>query len=78
MVRQREKRKLEQLREMEQIIIGYARVSSLDDRQKLGYAVQKDALKDCHIVFSEKQHGDNDNRPELTKAIKQLLSSSLK
>lgn len=70
MVRQREKRKLEQLREMEQIIIGYARVSSLDDRQKLGFEVQKDALKDCHIVFSEKQHGDNDNRPELTKAIK--------
>lgn len=69
MVKEREKRKLEQLREMEQIIIGYARVSSADDRQKLGYAVQKDALKDCDIVFSEKQSGDNDNRPELAKTI---------
>ncbi|GCF93600.1 DNA invertase [Enterococcus florum] len=70
MVRQREKRNLEQLREMEQILIGYARVSSTDDRQKLGLKVQTDALKDCDIIFSEKQSGDNDNRPELTRAIK--------
>nr|WP_086350535.1 recombinase family protein [Enterococcus sp. 9E7_DIV0242] len=49
--------------------MGYARVSSQDDRQKLGLEVQTEALKNCDIIFSEKQSGDNDNRPELTNAI---------
>ena len=55
------------LRDM--VKIGYARVSSQDDRQKLGLEVQTEALKNCDIIFSEKQSGDNDNRPELTNAI---------
>lgn len=59
----------------ERIKIGYARVSSLDDRQKLGLEVQMEALADCDRIFSEKQSGDNNNRPELTKAI--LLAKNL-
>ncbi|MBP1046216.1 recombinase family protein [Enterococcus sp. BWM-S5] len=51
------------------IAVGYARVSSLDDRQKLGMDVQLEALKNCSIIFSEKQSGDNDNRHELAKAL---------
>ncbi len=50
--------------------IGYARVSSIDDRQKLGLEVQKEALKDCDVLFSEKQSGDNDNRPQFKKALR--------
>lgn len=70
MVRQEEKSKLKELESMEKIVVGYARVSSLDDRQKLGLELQKDALEDCDIIFSEKQSGgDTDNRPELAKAI---------
>lgn len=69
MVKQREKCKLEELEKLDEVIIGYARVSSLDDRQKLGYEVQHDALADCHVLFAEKDHGDNDNRPEMAKAI---------
>lgn len=47
----------------------YARVSSQDDRQKLGLEVQMEALKNCNIIFSEKQSGDNDNCPERTNSI---------
>ena len=46
-------KKIEELGKLDKIKIGYARVSTLD--QNLG--------------FSEKQSGDNDNRPELTNAI---------
>lgn len=69
---------LARLNKLDRIVIGYARVSSLDNRQQLGLAVQTDALKNCDLIFSEKHSGDNDNRPELAKAIelaKQLSSS---
>ena len=62
-------RQVKSLGKLEKVKIGYARVSSLDDRQKLGLEVQTEALKNCDIIFSEKQSGDNDNRPELTNAI---------
>ena len=63
------KQQANNLEKLDKVKIGYARVSSLDDRQKLGFEVQKEALKSCNIIFSEKQSGDNDNRPELAKAI---------
>lgn len=62
-------KKLKELEKLDKVKIGYARVSSLDDRQKLGLEVQTEALKNCDIIFSEKKSGDNDNRPELTNAI---------
>ena len=65
----KQKKKLKKLERLNNIKIGYARASSLDDRQKLGLAVQIDALKDCDHIFSEKQSGSNDDRSELIKAI---------
>ena len=62
-----QKKKVKKLEKLEKVKIGYARVSTLD--QNLGFSVQLDSLKDCDIIFSEKQSGDNDNRPELTNAI---------
>ncbi|MEY8463511.1 recombinase family protein [Streptococcus merionis] len=51
------------------IKIGYARVSSTDNRQELGLEVQKEALKDCDIVFVEKDSGGKQDRPKLKKAF---------
>lgn len=51
------------------ISIAYLRVSSVDNRQQLGLAVQADALKHCDYIFSEKQSGSDDLRPKLAKAI---------
>lgn len=53
-----------------EIKIGYARVSSVDNRQKLGLEVQQEALKFCDYVFSEKSSGANDDRKTLKKAVK--------
>ncbi|MBY5026027.1 recombinase family protein [Streptococcus suis] len=50
--------------------IGYARVSSSDNRQELGLEVQKEALKDCDIIFIEKDSGGKTDRPRLNKAMK--------
>ena len=52
--------------------VGYVRVSSSDDRQKLGYEAQKRILTDNNIsvIYSEKISGRKDNRPEFGKAIK--------
>ena len=61
--------KFKELERLDSVKIGYARVSSLDDRQKLGLEVQTEALVDCSVIFSEKQSGSNDNRSELDKAI---------
>lgn len=54
---------------LERINVGYARVSSSDDRQKLGLQVQIDSLKTCDIIFTEKDSGGKDSRPELNKAL---------
>ncbi|EGO2739269.1 recombinase family protein [Enterococcus faecalis] len=54
---------------LETINVGYARVSSSDDRQKLGLQVQIDSLKTCDIIFTEKDSGGKDSRPELNKAL---------
>ncbi|WP_245249192.1 recombinase family protein [Vagococcus allomyrinae] len=63
------KSKVQAVSQLDKVTIGYARVSSLDDRQKLGLEVQTNALADCDVIFSEKQSGSNDERPELAKAI---------
>lgn len=66
----KKKNHYEALNQLEEIRIGYARVSSIDNRQKLGLAVQLEALKDCQMIFSEKQSGSNDKRSELMKSMK--------
>ena len=54
------------------IRIGYIRVSTAEDRQKLGYEAQKRILKNNQIdyLFGEKISGRKDNRPEFKKAIR--------
>ena len=62
--------------DLQEIKIGYARVSSTDNRQELGLEVQKEALKSCDILFIEKESGSQDNRVQLLKALK--LAKELK
>lgn len=52
------------------IAIGYARVSSSDNRQQLGLEVQKEALSFCDIIFIDKESGSLQNRDELLQAIR--------
>ena len=49
--------------------IGYARVSSSDNRQELGLTVQLDALRFCDKLFIEKESGGNNQRPQLQQAL---------
>lgn len=51
------------------ITIGYARVSSTDNRQELGLAVQKEALDFCDKLYIEKESGGDQDRPQLQKAL---------
>lgn len=60
---------LKKFKDQKQIRIGYARVSSTDNRQELGLEVQKEALRDCDILLLEKESGSQDQRKQLTKAI---------
>lgn len=69
MTRQKNKQ-LKDLDNLYSVNIAYARVSSLDDRQKLGLSVQTEALKDCNVLFKEKKSGSDDTRPQLDKSIK--------
>ncbi|MCI7677141.1 MAG: recombinase family protein [Streptococcus orisratti] len=52
------------------VVIGYARVSSTDNRQELGLEVQKEALNFCDKLYIEKESGGKQERPQLQKAIK--------
>lgn len=61
------KNKLENIKT---ITIGYARVSSTDNRQELGLSVQTEALKFCDKLYIEKDSGGNQERPQLKKAMK--------
>lgn len=58
------------MKQSNKVKIGYIRVSSLDDRQRLSVEIQTEALSDCDVLFSERQSGSNDDRPELAKAIR--------
>lgn len=67
---------INKFKNLQEIKIGYARVSSTDNRQELGLEVQKGALKSCDILFVEKESGSQDNRVQLLKALK--LAKELK
>ena len=67
---------INKLKNLQEIKIGYARVSSTDNRQELGLEVQKEALKSCDILFIEKESVSQDNRVQLLKALK--LAKELK
>lgn len=67
---------INKFKDLQEIKIGYARVSSTDNRQELGLEVQKEALKACDILFIEKESGSQDNRVQLLKALK--LAKELK
>lgn len=55
--------------------VGYIRVSSIDDRQKLGYEAQQRILDDYGVdyVYAEKQSGKRDDRVEFNKAVKKAI-----
>ena len=60
------KNKLENIKT---ITIGYARVSSTDNRQELGLEVQKEALNFCDKLYIEKDSGGKQERLQLQKAL---------
>ncbi|MGU7929899.1 recombinase family protein [Streptococcus suis] len=64
------KKIIKQYQEKGSVVIGYARVSSTDNRQELGLEVQKDALSFCDKLYIEKESGGNQERPQLQKALK--------
>lgn len=68
-MQQHQKKTIKDLEKLGKVKIGYARVSSQEDKQRLGMEVQKSALNDCDILFAEKESGSKDNRPELMNAI---------
>lgn len=57
--------------EVKECKIGYVRVSTAEDRQKLGYEAQKRILTDnnIHTIYSEKMSGRKDDRPQFKKAL---------
>lgn len=52
------------------VTIGYARVSSTDNRQQLGLEVQTDALAFCDRLFVERESGACEERTQLLQALK--------
>ncbi|MCB2860688.1 recombinase family protein [Streptococcus suis] len=64
------KKQIKRYQEKGKSIIGYARVSSTDNRQELGLTVQKEALRFCDKLYVEKESGSNQDRPQLQKALK--------
>ena len=63
------KKIMKQYQEKGSVAIGYARVSSTDNRQELGLEVQEEALNFCDKLFIEKDSGGNQDRKQLQKAI---------
>ena len=57
------------LENIKTITIGYARVSSTDNRQELGLSVQKEALGFWDKLYIEKDSGGNQERKQLDKAL---------
>lgn len=58
--------------EMQQLSIGYARVSTAENRQELGLELQIRALESqhCQLIFSDQLSGSDDERPEFNHAVK--------
>ncbi|NQK57790.1 recombinase family protein [Streptococcus suis] len=64
------KKTIKHYQEKGSVVIGYARVSSRDNRQELGMEVQKEALNFCDRLYIEKESGGYQDRPQLQKALK--------
>ncbi|WP_253295987.1 recombinase family protein [Enterococcus raffinosus] len=64
------KMKTKELEGLDKILLGYARVSTIE--QDLGFEAQLDKLEQagCHLIFSEKDSGGKDDRIELRKMLK--------
>ncbi|WP_416353229.1 recombinase family protein [Agrilactobacillus fermenti] len=58
--------------------IGYIRVSSTDDRQKLGLEIQRHALETLGVdeIFEDKSSGRNDDRIEFKRALRRAETLS--
>lgn len=68
-VEKQQKKKVKELEKLDKVKIGYIRVSSLDDRQRLSVEIQTEALASCHVLFKEKQSGSNNDRPILMQTL---------
>lgn len=57
----------------ERVSVGYIRVSTSEDRQKLGYEIQRSQLTEAGVtyLYAETLSGRKDDRPEFIKAVKQ-------
>lgn len=62
----------------EAVSVGYIRVSTSEDRQKLGYDIQKRKLKErgVNYIYGETLSGRKDDRPEFLKALSKAKSLS--
>lgn len=63
------KKIIKQYQEKGSVVIGYARVSSIDNRQELGLEVQKEALSFCDKLYIEKESGGNQERDHNFKKL---------
>lgn len=61
--------------EIKPVKVGYIRVSSVDDRQKLGFEAQHRILSEYGVdyIFAEKQSGRKDDRIEFAKAVNKAI-----
>ena len=63
------KKIIKRYQEKGSVIIGYARVSSADNRQELGLEVQKETLNFCDKLYIEKDSGGKQERLQSQKAL---------
>ena len=63
------KKNIEPYQDKSSIAIGYARVSSTDNRQELGLSIQTEALNFCDKLYIEKDSGGKQERLQLQKAL---------
>ncbi|MBO0411249.1 recombinase family protein [Enterococcus hulanensis] len=69
---------VKELEGLDKFLLGYARVSTIN--QDLGFEAQLDKLEQasCHLIFSEKDSGGKDGRTKLLKMLKTVKRLSSK